>query len=103
MGICPRLRRRSPPPERWRATLSVHENAAFVGDDKDFKGLTQFGIELSVAGLNRLFRDSKDKTAAAKIDFKYENETFSWNMWDVLKSLFKNGYVERLEEDFEKS
>jgi hypothetical protein len=77
------------------------QNVGFVGDEKDFKGFSQLGIEISLATLNRLFRSSSDKTVAAKIEFTYAKNEFKWNFWDVTKSLFKNGYVEPLEKGFD--
>lgn len=72
-----------------------------MGDEKDFKGFKQFGIEIGLAALNLFFRSSQDKTTACKFEFKYENQKFEWSFWQVLKSLFKNGYKEPLNKGFD--
>lgn len=77
------------------------KHAHIIGDDKDFKGFKQFGLELSASVVNHLFRTSKDKTVATIFKFKYADNKLDWDLWDVLKELFKNGYVETLTEDFE--
>lgn len=73
----------------------------FVGDARDFKGFSQFGIEISLAALNMFFRTADDKTVATKVDFSYDDKKFEWNFWKVLGGLFKNGYKEKLAEGFD--
>lgn len=77
------------------------KNVHIMGDERDFKGLQQWGIELSTAMINGIFRTRDDKTVATKMDFSYANGKFNYNLWDVIKELFKNGYVEELSQDFE--
>lgn len=76
-------------------------DVAFVGDDRDFKGFKQFGIEISLAALNLFFRNSANKTVAARADFGYRHGNFKWNFWQVVKELFKNGYQKPLQEGFD--
>lgn len=79
------------------------KHAHILGDDKDFKELKQFGVEISASVVNHLFRTRKDKTVATILNFSYEDNKFDWDFWKVLKELVKNGYVEELKEGFEKS
>ena len=72
------------------------KDAEVVGDDKDFKSIKHFGIEITVAFLNLLFRSGDDHVLATKFLFSYENKKFEWNMNEVISELFKNGYKEPL-------
>ncbi len=72
------------------------KDAEVIGDDKDFKSIKHFGVEITVAFLNLFFRSSRDHILATKVLFKYENKKFDWNINEVLSELFKNGYREPL-------
>lgn len=76
-------------------------DAEFVGDDKDFKGFDQLGIEIGLAALNMFFQNPENQTVATKVEFSYEDQKFEWNFWQALKGLFKNGYKEKLSEGFD--
>jgi len=77
------------------------QNAEVMGDDKDFKGLKHFGVELSVALINTLFKRGNNQTVATKILFEYQNKDFQWNLNETLATLFQNGYQEQLSRGIE--
>lgn len=77
------------------------KDAEVMGDDKDFKSLKHFGIELSVAFVNALFKSSKDKVVATRVLFQHEDGKFQWNARETVAELFKNGYRESLPRGIE--
>lgn len=72
------------------------KNAEIIGDEGDFKGIKHFGIELSVAAVNLIFKNSKNETVATKFLFSYEKGIFDWNASKTISELYKNGYREEL-------
>ncbi len=72
------------------------KDAEVIGDDKDFKGIKHFGVEITVAFLNLFFRSTDDHMLATKFLFTVEKKEFKWNMNEVLSELFKNGYQKPL-------
>ncbi len=77
------------------------KDVEMVGDERDFKGFTQFGIEIGLAAMNAVFKNAENQTVATKVDFTVENGKFDWNFWKALNELFKNGYKEKLPEGFD--
>lgn len=72
------------------------KDAEVVGDDKDFKGIKHFGVEITVAFLNMFFKSREDHILATRVLFTFENQKFQWNMVEVISKLFKNGYDSQL-------
>lgn len=77
------------------------KEAEVIGDDKDFKGIKHFGVELSVAFVNAFFKSSQDKVVATKVLFQQQDDKFQWNAQETISELFKNGYREPLPRGIE--
>ncbi len=72
------------------------KEASVMGDNKDFKGIKHFGVELTVAFINGFFQSTKNKTVATKVLFSVEGGKFQWNAVEAISELFAHGYQQEL-------
>ncbi|UOF01794.1 DUF748 domain-containing protein [Bdellovibrio reynosensis] len=68
----------------------------FVGDQKDFKGLKHFGIEVSSDLAKLIFSNKENKTLATKVDFNYEKGKLDWSAGDVMANALEHGYRQEI-------
>lgn len=72
-----------------------------VGNEKDFKNLKHFGIELAAAGVNAILKRNENETLATKIVFSYDNENFDWNASKAIGDTLANKFGEELKPGLE--
>lgn len=77
------------------------KQAIVIGDNKDFKGIKHFGIDITMAVLNAFFQSGKNHTVATKILFSFEDKKFQWNAVEALTELFAHGYQNELQPGIE--
>lgn len=72
-----------------------------MGDDFDFSGLKQWGVE-AVAGVSKfILKSNQDKTVATKFNFSYEAGEFKWSLGEVLGEALQHGFGENLKPGLE--
>ncbi len=63
-----------------------------MGDQSDFSGIKQWGVEAVTGISNFILRSSKDQTVATKFNFAYEAGEFKWNLGEMLGKAFQHGF-----------
>lgn len=77
------------------------KDVQMMGDEADFSGLKQWGLE-AVAGVsNFVLKSGDDKTTATKFNFAYESGQFKWSIGEVLGKAFQHGFGENLQPGLE--
>ncbi|WII73118.1 DUF748 domain-containing protein [Bdellovibrio sp. 22V] len=72
-----------------------------VGNEKDFQGFKHFGIELSAATANLIFRRASDNTVATIIDFSVKDGKFDWNASKAFKEAVEHGFAQPISPGLE--